>query len=106
VTRKTLNPDWLAISKRTACSYGAIEYFAARCAYYQVSVPDGATIEKLIVANRAAQGDTRARDYGDVCRLEFEQHLERCVLVLAKRDKNEGRAEWVVPEEPRQWTLF
>jgi hypothetical protein len=34
---------------------------------------------------RAAQGDTRARDYGDVCRLEFEARLEGCILALAKR---------------------
>lgn len=58
---------------------------------------------------RAAQGDTRARDYGDVCRLEFEHRLEGCVLALAKRDKAEGRTEWVTPflvAAPRQGSLF
>jgi hypothetical protein len=58
---------------------------------------------------RAAAGDTRARDYGDVCRLEFEQHLERCVIALAKRDREEGRAEWTMlaaPVATRQGRLF
>jgi hypothetical protein len=58
---------------------------------------------------RAAAGDTRARDYADVCRLEFEQRIEGCILALVKRDKEEGRKEWtmpVAPVVPRQGRLF
>jgi hypothetical protein len=55
---------------------------------------------------RAAAGDKRARDYGDVCRLEFTQRLEGCILALAKRDKDEGRSEWAEPAVPRQGRLF